>query len=100
MTVVIETPFMSANDPAGFKGVFGFDMAGEGEWLVEVLLDPNDTTQVVTVGTIDKVTYNQMSLGVPGTGSSALLAVRFTCSVAGAAKVSNFAVHYHKQDAA
>lgn len=94
---IIETPFMSANDPAGFKGLTGFDMAGENDWLVEVLVDPNDTDQVVTVGVVNQVTYNNATVALPGVGS--LLALRFTCSAEGAAKLSTFALHYKKQGA-
>lgn len=97
--VTLETPFMSANDPAGFKSTFGFDMAGENDWTVEVLVDPNDTTKFHTVGVINSVTYNKARYSLPETGTTALLAVRFTCEAAGAAKLSNFAVHYNKQDA-
>ena len=99
LAVVIETPFMSANDPAGFKGLTGFDMAGENEWLVEVLIDPEDTTKVITVGVVDFVTYNRSTIAMPGIGSCALLAVRFTCTAAGPASLSNFALHYEKQGA-
>lgn len=97
--VVLETPFMSANDPAGFKGLTGFDMAGENDWLVEVLVDPNDTTKAIQVGVVNEVTYNKSTIAMPGVGSCALLAVRFTCSAAGRATLSNFALHYEKQGA-
>lgn len=97
--VVLETPFMSANDPAGFKGLTGFDMAGENDWTVEVLVDPNDTTQAIAVGVINAVTYNKSTISMPGVGACGLIAMRFTCAAAGRATLSNFAIHYEKQGA-
>jgi len=96
---VVETPFMSGNDPAGAKGELAFDMACENEWLVEVLVDPSDTTKLVTVGVVDYVTYNRSSIKLPGIGTLSLFALRFTCSAAGAASLSNFALHYEKEGA-
>lgn len=92
--VVVETPFLSAKDAASFKDAEWFDMAGTNDWTVELLVDPNDTTKAIDAGIISKVTYNLPSARLPGHG--ALLAFRFTCSAAGDATLSNFALGYDK----
>lgn len=94
--VVAETVFVSANDPAGKKQINAFDMAGENDWLVELLVDPDDTTKVITIATVNKVTYNLEAINVPG--HAALVALRFTCSRSGYASLSNFALHYDKSE--
>ncbi len=94
---VVETPFMSANDPAAIKLLQGFDLAVEGEWLVEVLVDPNDTTKAITAGTFNRTTYHLSPAKLPGRTSH--VAFRFTCSTAGAAKIMTAAIHYEKEGA-
>jgi len=92
--IVAETVFMSANDPAGRKRINGFDMGGENDWYVELLVDPDDTTKAIPVGTVNCVTYNLDAIKVPG--HAALVALRFTCDEGGDASLSNFALHYDK----
>jgi hypothetical protein len=94
---VVETPFMSANDPAAIKLLNGFDLSVEGEWLAEVLVDPNDTTKSVTAGTFNRSTYHLAPAKLPGRTSH--VAFRFTCSTAGAAKIMTAAIHYEKEGA-
>jgi len=95
---VVETPFMSANDPAAVKMLKGFDLAVEGEWLVEVLVDPNDTTKKITAGTFNKTTYHLPPAKLPGHTSH--VAFRFTCSTAGAARILTAAIHFEKEEPA
>jgi len=92
--IVAETVFMSANDPAGRKRINGFDMGGQNDWYVELLVDPDDTTKAIPVGTVNCVTYNLDAIKVPG--HAALVALRFTCDEGGDASLSNFALHYDK----
>lgn len=95
---LVETVFMSANDPAGKKGIQGFDMACQGVWNVKVLVDPTDTSKFVEVGNVHETTYHKEAIEVPG--DAALLALRMTCSAAGFASVSSVALHYVKEGAA
>ena len=96
--VVVETPFADAQDPAARKAIKGFDQACEGDWLVELLVDPNDTTKTLTVGTVNKTIYHLPHAKVPGLTSH--VAFRFTCSSAGAASLSSIALHFDKLPAA
>lgn len=93
---VAETAFMDARDPAARKLLQGFDMACEGEWLVEVLIDPNDTTKKVTVGRIDAVTYHKPAINLPEKTSH--IAFRFTADKAGYASLSSLAVHFEGEE--
>jgi hypothetical protein len=93
---VVETPFMSANDPAALKYLQGFDIACTGDWQVEVLVDPNDTTKKVDVGVVNRVTYHLPKIKLPGHTSH--IAFRFTASGAGNAKIFTAAIHYDKDE--
>jgi hypothetical protein len=92
---VAETPFMDAKDPATRKLLQGFDMACSGRWLVDVLIDPNDTDNYVRVGYIDKTTYHLPKIELPG--QTTHVAFRFTCSDAGYASLSAVAIHYNDE---
>lgn len=95
---VVETSFMSANDPAAIKMLNGFDIACEGDWQVEVLVDPNDTTKKIDVGVVNRFTYHLRPIKLPGRTSH--VAFRFTCSAAGNAKICTAAIHYEKEETA
>lgn len=88
------TPFLSAQDPGNRKGLKGFDMAGAGTWDVDVYVDPNDETKYVSVGNVNKITYPQDAIKVPGKTSH--MSLRFQSRSAGRCTLSNFAVHFEK----
>jgi hypothetical protein len=92
---IAETPFMDARDPAARKMLNGFDMACSGEWLVEVLPDPNNTAIAIQAGRITGTTYHQNAIALPG--STSHFAFRFTCSLGGAASISSMAIHYDEE---
>jgi hypothetical protein len=93
---VAETPFMDARDPAARKMLEGFDMALSGEWLVDVLVDPNDTSRYVRVGILNKTSYHLPKIPLPGLTSH--FAFRFTCSRGGFASISSMAIHYEEEE--
>lgn len=95
----VETPFMSANDPAGIKDIEGFDGALSGDWTAEVLVDPNDPDKVLAVntGTLNKTTYHLPSIKIPGRTSH--VAFRLRSSSAGPRVLSSLALHYDTEDA-
>lgn len=96
--VEIELPFITANDPASFKTLTGFDLIATNEWKVEILPNPNDTSKKVNHGTAVKTTYHQPQFGL--TGIESLFAVNLTCRKGGAATLSALAMHYsHKYGA-
>lgn len=90
--VTVETPFVSAQDPAGQKQLQSYDHAATNTWKVEILVNPNDETQTVEVGRLTGTTYNQDAAWV--TGNSAVFAVRYTCDAAGFASLSATATHF------
>lgn len=92
------TPFLSASDPANRKGARAFDMAGEGDWQVDLYVDPNDTTKSVEIGVVNKITYPNDSIRLPGKISHG--AVRFRSTSAGRCTLSSFALHFEKGETA
>jgi hypothetical protein len=94
----VITPFMSAEDPAGLKMLQGFDVSLAGDWVTNILVDPNDTTKYVEVGTINEITYDSNTIKLPGRTSH--MALSATCSSAGERLLSSLALHYEKEGAA
>lgn len=82
-------PYVAASPPASSM-LIGFDIACEGEWKVQQLLDPNNDALKMTVGTISGVTYDQPDIGDAGRASH--MAFELTCSAAGAASISNITI--------
>lgn len=94
----ILTPFLSGDDPSGKKTSGGFDLMAEGVWACELLVDPNDTSKTVNVGTIGKITYPRGSLKVPL--STTQVAAHLTCSSGGRATLSNLMIHFEPGESA
>jgi hypothetical protein len=88
------TPFLSSQDPANQKQQDGFDMAGEGDWEVYLLVDPNNLDAKVRIGVVNKITYPQGSIKAVGLTSHT--AVQFISKSAGRCTLSSFALHYEK----
>lgn len=90
---LIELPYFSANSPAGFKELLGFDIIGINEWKVDVLPDPANESVIITQGIASGTTYGKQRFGA--TGLTPLFAVNLTCSAAGPATLSALAMHYN-----
>lgn len=90
--ITVETPFISAKDPAAQKELQGFDFAAENTWRLQVLVDPNNTAFYVDGGYLNGTTYNRDALKLVGETSH--FALRLTCSRAGFASLSSTAVHH------
>jgi hypothetical protein len=91
--VVIELPFLSAKNPAGFKDLSGFDILASNQWQVDLLPDINNMNVIVSQGITSQSTYGSPKFGVQGTGS--LYGINLTCSKAGPATLSALALHYN-----
>lgn len=85
-------PFMSMNDASGYKQITGFDAAVSGTWNVDLLLDPNDLAQKVSIGTVDNMTYNDPNIGA--VGYSTHVAPKLTTTGSTAATISSVALHF------
>lgn len=93
--ITVELPFMSANNPAAFKDLIGFDIIATNEWKVEVLPNPNDETVKINHGIAVNTTYGKPRYSL--TGVEALFAVNLTCQAAGKATLSALAMHYNRK---
>lgn len=89
-----QMPFLSAQDPGARKSQKAFDMAGAGDWLVTAYVDPNDETKYVSIGVVNKITYPDNAIVLPGYTSH--VALRFQSQSAGRCTLSSFALHYEK----
>lgn len=90
--VEIELPYITANNPAAFKQLLGFDIIAINEWKIEVLPDPSDDTVKVNHGIASGTTYGDPRFGMDGIGSS--FGLNLTCRKAGLATMSALALHY------
>lgn len=95
--VEIELPFLNAKTPATIKTLRGYDMAGTNTWEVEIAFDPNQEDKTISVGRIDKVTFGEAAIAIPGRAS--MVAPKLVCRKAGAATISMLAIHYEGEDA-
>jgi len=89
---LIELPYFSANNPAGFKELLGFDIIGTNTWKVDLLPNPDNEDVIKTQGTVTGTTYGKQRNGAIGV--TPLFAVNLTCSAAGLATLSALAMHY------
>jgi hypothetical protein len=93
----VETPFLSANMPPVEKLIVDFDLASSGVWAVAMLVDPNDETQIINVGTASRITYGDPNMGDAGRGTH--FAFKLTCQSAGFASISSLVVTFQPEDA-
>lgn len=89
---VLELPYLSANAPAAFKELKGFDIVGTNNWTVTLLPDPYNTAVTSSLGISSGVSLGKPRFGVSGVTS--LFALTLTCLDAGAATISALAMHY------
>lgn len=91
-SMLIETPLMSASDPARVKNWTGIDVTVQGDWDVYV----NETTgydpQWTKVAVINSATWDNGR--IPLDSHSTHLSVRMVSKNDGFASLSNMAIHY------
>ena len=95
--VTCQLPFMGFGKPGTSKQLHGIDIAAEGRWTMDVLVDPNDLTQKVQYGEIDGWSF--MSEEIAGEASATHFAPKLTRSLTGPASVSAVAVYYTQGNA-
>lgn len=59
--VIVQLPFITPSGPGTLRSITGMDIAAEGDWLVEVLVDPRDTTRKVQVGYLRGHTWQNLN---------------------------------------
>jgi hypothetical protein len=93
---MLRTPYLDGNFPAKQKDYNGFDVACDGVWEIESLMDPTNPDAVDTVAIVEKSTFpnNRMPL----TGRSTHISKRFKTRSAMRAKVGSVLIHYTTPD--
>lgn len=89
----VKLPFLTARDDAGVKQFIGFDIGASNDWSTTALVDPKNESETIYLGIYSGVTYAEESSEIIGETSH--LALDFTCSAAGNATLSNFALHHN-----
>lgn len=93
-TPVVELPFLTAQSAPDHKEWTGLDMGATGTWQMDMLIDPNDETKTIDCGKLTGVTYPLPDIAA--VGEFPMFALTLTCTSAGAASLSNLALHYNK----
>lgn len=93
VTATVRPPFLDGKKPGHVKELKRLDAAVEGEWTVQVLLDPNDTTIRTTAARLWQTTWHNRD-GIPKRGVSTHFAPEFVHTAAGPAKIINFGLHW------
>jgi hypothetical protein len=98
--LIVGLPFLTANKPGTRKNFEGFDLACEGTWLVEFLVDPKADAEgeriALEIGTFHGTTY--YDLREAGLGDFTHVAVELTSTAGGYASISNLCVHYEGEN--
>ena len=74
--VIVQMPFLDGGRPGHFRSLLGMDIAAEGDWLCELLVDPRDLTRKVQVGYLSGNTW--MDINSSGYASTSMVAPRLT----------------------
>jgi hypothetical protein len=89
--VEVILPYLDGGKPAHMKTMSGIDMTCEGEWSVEIGMDPISPSARDLVATVSQPTF---TLGrIQATGMGTHVGVRLTCDSAGYARLANLIVH-------
>lgn len=95
--VFVVTPFMDARQPGTHKQIQGIDLGIEGEWIVDIALDPGNPEAYERVAQIDRPTFAMERIIVDGITSHFKL--RLQSVGGGYARLCNIAVHYDPNEA-
>jgi len=94
---VFETAFMDCDTPGTHKQFTGFDFVCSGTWKIEILTDPDDPSNAVTLGYLSGQTLNKQHVAYQF--RAAIFAIRATCVSEGEASFSKIIAHFQKVDA-
>lgn len=90
--VEVAMPFLAVGKPGHYKTVKGLDVACEGEWDMQVLVNPRDEDEYVDGGTLDGFSFNEQNMGALGHATH--VAPVLVHEAPGAASLSQIAIHY------
>jgi len=89
--VEVILPYLDGGKPAHMKTLSGIDMTCEGEWAIEIGMDPVSPNARDLVATVSQPTF---TLGrIQATGMGTHVGVRLTCESAGYARLANIIAH-------
>lgn len=91
--VEVTLPFLDASNPANAKMLSGLDIGMEGQWTVEVGLDPSNPEYYERVGSFNRSSYGQYPR-IPLTGRTTHFSLKLTHNTAEYARLGNLAIHY------
>lgn len=90
--IEVIMPYLDGGKPAHMKTLSGIDMTCEGEWSVEIGMDPVSPTARDLVATVSQPTF---TLGrIQATGMGTHVGVRLTSDSAGYARLANLIAHF------
>lgn len=95
-TVTVELPFVTGGTPATFKYWTAFDMACQGVWQVDMLVDPDDETKLISIGKVVNNSFDRA--GIAEVGDAPMIALKLTCNGGGKVTISNAVLHYVKDE--
>jgi hypothetical protein len=90
--VVVQMPFLDAGKPGNMRNLEGMDIASEGDWLCELLVDPRDTSRKVQVGYLSGNTW--LNMNSAGYASTSHFAPRLTSVSDGYVSLSAISVSF------
>jgi hypothetical protein len=90
--VEVILPYLDGGKPAHMKTLMGLDMTCEGEWAVEIGMDPVSPDARDLVATVSQPTF---TLGrIQATGMGTHVGVRMVNQSAGYARIANLITHF------
>ena len=96
-TVELILPYLDGSKPAHIKTFNGVDMTVQGEWELQVGMDPLVPNAREVIATLNQPSFSLNRIAASGMGTH--FGVRMTCNSAGYARLANFIVHYELNDA-
>ena len=96
-SVEVIFPYLDASKPAHIKSFNGVDMTVQGQWVLEVGMDPLAPSAREVVCSVNQPTFSLNRIAASGMGTH--FGVRMTCTDTGYARLANFIVHYELDDA-
>jgi len=94
LTLSVEFPFLTAGTPGNNKRLVGEDIASQGTWKVNLLLDPNDESLTTEDVRLTGVTHLKGHARVDG--RSTHVAPNLECSSGGHVVLSSFVLYFDK----
>lgn len=95
--VTVELPYLDGGKPATTKTANGFDMAEQGNWTVEIGMDPLAPTARDLIGQFEESTFSKGRIAVQGQGTH--IGMNLTNDDDDYARIGNVIFHYREATA-